>query len=365
MKYNALLSEFTLIFDHESDYFLSHGEKLDSLTLGLLNKRDDIHFRNISLSYVADSLELYIRRMIEACACTLCIPAHDRSMWAAPQRLKSLLSPSNRKRLKFLDHRQTIWADIQKYLRPVANDIQLKKIRANTLQRMKFNELQSFKSNKLLKIDEPAIVSLLNKTVWDLYLLSIATKNGCETPLSPIRTIQRVNNLMKCDLLSSESKSRLSIVRGLFSLFGDVQEVPGFRYIAEEPHQSLRSRLDEIIEDAYLLEASHLRRFLGIKTNVKSIKRDLRKLVNFIAKNRSWAKGVFAATSQMAALPSIASKTTGQILDAIPGLQGNYSAPALIEPWMHLFSTRARVAISYRKLPFSGKEGGEVLIQTI
>jgi len=348
MKYNALLSEFTLVFDRVADLFQDSEDRSRTVKewslAGLLMKRTDPDTFNMNLQFVTDSLEHYIRRMIGACACRVCIPAHSRSMWAAPQRLKSLLSPSNRKRIKFVDRRYALWADIQEYFRPVVSDAPRQKIIRDEP-----------KHGKL------ALGSLLEELVWDLYLLALATRNQCEVPLSPTRAIQTIDTLISSDLFSPESRSRLAIVRGLFSLFCDGQEVPCFRYIATEPHQSVIERLDEILDDAYLLEASCLRRFLGLKANVKAIKRDLRKLVQFIVKNRSWARGVLAAASQTAVLPTVPDKTAEKLFDILPSLRGNYFAPVLVDPWAHLTSTGAQIVVSYRRVPFSFKENGVII----
>ena len=347
MKYNALLSEFTLVFDRSEDMFKNSEDRSRTAKewslAGLLMKRTDPNTFNMNLQFVTDSLEHYIRRMIGACARRVCIPAHSRSMWAAPQRLKSLLSPSNRKRIRFIDRKQALWVDIEEYFRPVVAEVPRQEMIRDDPKRGKL-----------------ALGRFLEESVWDLYLLALATRNQCEVPLSPTQAIQKIDTLVGSNLLSPESRSRLAIVRGLFSLFGDVQEVPCFRYIATEPHQSLTERLDEILDDAYLLEASCLRRFLGLKANVKAIKRDLRKLVQFIVKNRSWAKGVLAAASQTAVLPTVPGETAEKLFDILPNLRGNYFAPVLVDPRAHLTSTRAQILASYRRVPFSFKEEGVI-----
>lgn len=320
MRFNSLLSDLTLIFDHKQDMFthLDNPSEVEEPwpVLGLLHERTDPITLGMKFSLVSDSLELYVRRMIGACACSIYIPAHGRSMWAAPQRIKSLLSPSSRKRIKFIDRRHNLWKDIQEYFRPVATDL----------------------SRQLIIHSDSNLRSLLNKSVWDLYLLALATKNHCEAPLASTQAIDRIDTLIVSNLLSNESKSRLSIVRGLFALFANVQEIPGFQCITNLSYHSLKERLDEILDDAYLLEASCLRRFLGLKANVKAIMRDLRKLVQFIVKNRPWAKGVLSAASQTAALPTIPGETAEKFLEALPGLQNNCSVPVLVDPQAYILS---------------------------
>lgn len=344
MKYNALLSEFTMVFNQPYDLFGENQNEFqrDASFLGLILRREDPDTQEMNISFVADCLEEYVRRMIGACACRVSIPAHGPKMWAAPNRIKSLLTPTNRKRIQFVDRKQAIWADLQAYLHPVFGDLPPEE----------------------RKRGEPKpLRDLLGNLAWDLYIITLASRHNCEAVLSPTEAIDRIDTLIRSDLLSPESKSRLSVVRGLFALYSDSQNVPGFRCIAKAPQTSLRERLDEILEDAYLLEASYLRRFLGFKANTKAIKRDLRKLNKFIVKNRPWAKGILTAATQTAVLPAVPREAAGAILEAISNTGCGFSAPLLIDPIAYRQHTGARLIVSYRGAPFTGNDRGSLTIQ--
>jgi len=327
MKHNALLSEFTMVFDQSSDIFGEDQYEFlrDPSFLGLILRREDPDTQEMNLSLIADCLEEYVRRMIGACACRVAIPAHGPKMWAAPNRLKSLLTPTNRKRIQFVDRRQAIWADLQAYLHPVFDDL----------------PPEEPKPGKPTPLRD-----LLSKSAWDLYILTLASRHGCEAVFSPTETIAGIDTLTRSDLLSPESKSRLSVVRGIFALYSNSQNVPGFRCIAKIPQTSMRERLDEILEDAYLLEASHLRRFLGLKANTKAIKRDLRKLIKFIVEHRPWAKGILTAATQTALLPAVPSEAAGVLLEAISNTGFALSAPLLIDSIAYHQDTGARIIVS-------------------
>jgi len=344
MKYNTLLSEFTMVFDQPSDLFgRDHPRfKENSSFLGLILRREDPDTQKMNLSFVADCLEEYVRRMIGACAYRVSIPAHGTKMWAAPNRLKSLLTPTNRKRIQFVDRKQSIWGDLQAYLHPVFKDLP---------------------SEKPKKGGPQPLRDVLGNLAWNLYIITLASRYHCETVLCPTEAVAGVDTLIRSDLLSPESKSRLSVVRGLFALYSDTFNVPGFRYIGEATQISLQERLDEILEDAYLLEASHLRKFLSLKANTKAIKRDLRKLINFIVKNRSWAKGLLSAANQNALLPAVPNETAIAILDAISSTSRDHSAPLLIDPKVYRQNTRARLIVSYRGNAFTGDDRGSLALQ--
>ena len=82
MKYNTLLSEFTMVFDQPSDLFgRDHPRfKENSSFLGLILRREDPDTQKMNLSFVADCLEEYVRRMIGACAYRVSIPAHGKGV---------------------------------------------------------------------------------------------------------------------------------------------------------------------------------------------------------------------------------------------------------------------------------------------
>jgi len=269
--------------------------------------------QEMDLSFISNCLEEYLRRMIGACACSVSIPAPNPKMWTTPRHLKSLLVPTLRKRMRFVDRRHTIWADLQAYLLPV------------------FEDLPADDAKRKL----PAPVGprrSLHEVIWALYMITLASQHHCEVVLSPNEVIAIIDQLIKSKHLSTESKSRLSVVRGIFALYSHSLKVPGFSFITKAPRISLRERLDEILADAYLLEASHLRRFLGLNANAKAIQRDLRKLIKFIVNNRPWAKGILSASTQLAQLPAIPTDAAGLIFDAISTKVTDPSAPLLIDP---------------------------------
>jgi hypothetical protein len=334
MKYNALLSEFTMVCDH----IVGTPLRVASV-IGIMFNHKEAETRGFHLSVVAESLEEYVRRMIGSCAFRVSIPALDNKMWAAPNMLKSQLSPTNRKRIQFVDRGQAIWNDLQAYLHPIFDDLLI-------LEPMTSKE-------QSLKI-------LLYNLMWDIYILALASRHHCEAVLSPAEVLIKIDTLIRNNQLSSESLSRLSVLRGLFALYSNSQDIPGFCYIGHSAQAPLSERLDEIFEDAYLLEASHLRRFLGFKANTKAIKRDLRNIIKFIVKNRPWAKGILAATTQTAMLSDIPGNPVASILQAILSSKGfDLPNPLLIDPTTYRKDIGAHVIATYRRYPsFTGSESG-------
>jgi hypothetical protein len=333
MKYNALLSEFTMVCDHIANQPLRAASMV-----GIMFNRKEAETLRMNLSVVAESLEEYVRRMIGVCAFRVSIPALGKEMWAAPNMLKSQLSPTNRKRIQFVDRKQAIWDDLGAYLHPIFDDLLIVEPMTSKEQPLK---------------------DLLRNLIWDIYILTLASRHHCEAVLSPTKVLTRIDTLIRNDQLSSESLSRLSVVRGLFALYSNSQDIPGFCYIGHATQASLSERLDEILEDAYLLEASHLRRFLGFKENTKAIKRDLRNIIKFIVKNRPWAKGILAATTQTAMLSDIPGNPVAAILQAILSKGSDLSDPLLISPVTHRKDIGARMIATYRRYPsFSGAESG-------
>lgn len=250
-------------------------------------------------------------------------------MSTSPRVLRPLLSESSRKRLKSVDRSNAIWRAVDYYLKPLAKEVP-------------YGE----------ELETPWWQ--LETTAWDLYMLILAARNQAEAPIDIPQVLWRLNALSDCDGLSSESKARLATIKGLFAAFDQLAKIPAFRCRAGL-ELALIERLDEILNDAYLLDASRLRRFFGVGANIRSIKRDLNKLLRFISRNRTWAKGIFSASTLTARLPKAAADAAEKLCEAFPSLVGERaSAPVLIEPVAYLnsfISPNCEIAFA-RRLPF-------------
>lgn len=336
MTYHSLLSEPLLVYDNPEALFGPdcEGNKKGFSVLGLAMPRGHPDTREMSIEFIADSLEMYLRKMISTCALRIRIPAHGRSMWASSKRIKSLLSPSAKKRLIFVDHKQSIWACIENYFRCV------------------YEELPTQDSSNSAK----TLPGYLASIAWDLYLLALAAKFRSEAPLNPQQTMDSLDSLLNCESLSRESKVRLSVARGIFAAYSKIIDIPAFSILATATQVAVRERLSEILEDAYLLEASYLKRFISIKSNVASIKRDLRKLIKYIAGNRKWAKGLVGAASQSAVLSSSSMKAAEMLTEIFPDYNPGRGMPTLIDPNWYLTSTSGQLFVSYKRVPFTGSQ---------
>lgn len=346
MTYHSLLSEPLLVYDKPEALFEADSEgikkKLISL-FGIILPKGHPDTAEMSIEFIADSLEMYLRKMISTCALRIRIPAHGRDMWASSKRVKSLLSPSAKKRLIFVDHKQSIWACIENYFKCVYEE----------LPTPDFSN-----SDKTLQ-------DYLASIVWDMYLLILAAKFRSEAPLNPQQTMTNLNSLLNYESLSRESKVRLSVARGVFAAYSKIIDIPAFSILATATQVAVRERLNEILEDSYLLEASYLKRFISIKSNIASIKRDLRKLIKYIVGNRKWAKGLVGAASQSAVLSSSSEKATEKLLEIFPDYNPDCGMPTLIDPNWYLASISGRLLVSYKRVPFIGSQDSCILTLNI
>lgn len=336
-NYNAVLCEPTLLYDFDDPFRnIQKAQNINGIK-GLMSSK--IEELGIAKADLADPFEYYLRSMLGACACSVSVPAYGRSMWASPRQIKSVLSKSTAKRLKFADQNHLIWRAVEQYLKPIHDDLQ-----------KEFSGV-SYQRN---------IETSLSGIVWDFYLLLLAVRENSEVPMLPSRTVAVINRLNRQSGLRSESRARLSIIKGIFALFTKNTDIPGFRCTPSNC-QSLRERLDEILDDAYLLDASVLRRFFGLQANNRSIRRDLRNLVAFIAKNRPWAKGAVAAATQTAILPSSAAEVIDKVLELFPDLSLNCSGPVLINSDYLLADTGKLLIVSSRRVAFRQDENWMVV----
>lgn len=272
-------------------------------TLGeLLNVWSGLHSRRQATEtmlreYISDSLEAYFRGMIANCAAKIYLPSYPRSSWAIPANLKSLLSQSLKNRIVFVDRRKCIWKSVIAYLQPL-NGV----------------------------CDNQAIELL----AWRLYQLVLATRNDCETFLEPDNVVLKIMKMKETTSLSKEGLARLAKLEGIFRCYSFKEEIPAFVFSTTVGRYSISKRIEEILEDSYFLEASFLRRFFSIESNVASVKRKLRRLLHAIVKERTWAKGILAVGAQSALIPQKSFEFLEKLVNVIPELNKANFGPMLL-----------------------------------
>ena len=251
----------------------------------------------------ATSLELYFRRMLLRCALRVHVPYNSGPDVPSPRQIKALLAPTVKNTIRFVDRYDRYWNAVVAYLRPISRSLQ--------------NDQR----------DWP--LALDSSLARNLYLLILATKHESEVVLPPRETLDIITKIEANGNLDAEAKARLSVVAGLFGSFTRSVEGHTLRLLPNIPSFALSERIEEILEDAYLLEASHLRRMLGIKECVTSIKRDLRLLLSFIQKKRPWAKGIVSIGSDVVLGGKISSELLEKLIDLVPDLGSGIHYPVL------------------------------------
>lgn len=304
---NNLLSPLTILLDVTRDRKGRVGYTSKNLHTAVaiasrgIPQSDDFNPRDA----LAASLEAYLRKMIASCATCVHIPYKGGDEWMRPRDLKRLLSPTTKKSIRFVDQRDKYWQTTNEYLKPLATQLGP-------------NET-------------------LESVAWDLYLLILAVKKNAEVVLPPERTLSSLGKLEKMPSLDAEGRSRLALLAGVFNCFEPSSDGPSLQFLPSIFKLDVTERIEEIMEDAYLLEASRLRRFLGIKQNVASIKRDLRKVLTFISRNRSWAKGLVGIGSTTILGGDASAKALDKLANLIPTLESGAGQPVLSHPYKSLF----------------------------
>jgi hypothetical protein len=217
----------------------------------------------------------------------------------SPRQIKPLLAPTIKQTIRFVDRSDRHWSAVVAYLRPISRS---------------------------LRGDQR-----VSQLAWELYQLVLATKHRAEVVLPPRKALDLIAALSTSSSLTAEASARLALIQGLFSSFSRPVEAQAFRFLPNAPALAISERIQEILEDAYLLEASHLRRLLGIRENITSIQRDLRKLLSFIQRRRSWAKGTIGLGSDVILGARIPLAFLEQITELAPALGITEGCPILSE----------------------------------
>jgi hypothetical protein len=141
----------------------------------------------------------------------------------------------------FVDRRGAVWGAVSQYLSPLS----------------------------AMGGDDAAV----SEVAWNLYMLVLATRHKGEVVVDPDRVIQGAAKIMRLASVSAEGRARLAQLIGLFRLFDAGCVVPSLRVRCSVGSREVTRRIDGILEDAYLLEASQLRRIFGLRQNEARTKR--------------------------------------------------------------------------------------------
>lgn len=256
---------------------------------------------------VQNSLELYVRQMLSTSTLRLEVPVPLLPAALSPKRIKTLLPPSAAQRIKFVDRGGGKWDSVQKYLEPVLEDV---RGMSPSTERERKPE------------------SIVRELMGHVYSISLSVSRKAPAIVPPVPMLELVARLEEISL-SSESRARLSVLRGVAACFERQSEIPAL-VCKPQLAAPLSERIDEILEDAYLLEASRLRTFFSPSANWAALRRDLRKTLGWVVRNRGWAKQAVRLGEQVVTVPGQTSVITDALAE-IGLVAGKKSSPVLLD----------------------------------
>jgi hypothetical protein len=225
----------------------------------------------------------------------------------SPKRIKRLLPPSAARRIKFVDRGSGKWFAVERYLQPVLDDAR-----------------RASRSSEGERKPE----SLVRELMGHVYSISLSVSKKAPAIVPPVPMLDLVERLGQFSL-SSESRARLAVLKGVAACFERHSEIPA---LVCKPQLAvpLSERIDEILEDAYLLEASRLRTFFSTGANWAALRRDLRKILGWVVRNRGWAKQAVRLGEQVVTVPGQTSLVTDALAE-IGLVAGQESCPVLLD----------------------------------
>lgn len=271
------------------------------------------------------AVERLVRSAVENCATNVLLTRLPPIMAANFEA--SLLSPSLRKRLKVVDQRDALWKPIQAYFEPMSLD----------MARMQaFMDLNVHGSVSL-------VTSELECLARNFHLLLIAARENAQVEINIIERCEILKALIAQhqEKFRPESRARLSILLGVLNGLGTETATVDALHVRAKAIDWLPQRLDEILDDAYLAEASSLKRFISYESNKASVRRDLRQLLRAIIRERRWAKSVVVLGKQLLVLPALAS-------DALSSFVENVGVPTRLGPVVLPATTIPRWVVAQR-----------------
>lgn len=271
-------------------------EKYASVTTG---KIDGQAIANEGATLVGDAFETYVLEMVANCASKLYLPHFKPSQLSLTGINKRNITKTLQSKISFLDTRQSLLLAIMRYLKPV-----------------------------IIKNTSPAGEYETRQLVWNLYLLILGARTHSEVVVSPKEQLQIIQSIKTESTLSSEAKARLAVIEGVYRSYSKPEKIPGFKFYPSG--QSLYERLEDIVDDANLMEASTIRRLFSLRSNYAKLRKSLRQLTNFIATHSAWAKGIVKAAEFTGYIPS--GNPLNELIDSIPLRSAIDIGPICLDP---------------------------------
>jgi hypothetical protein len=222
-------------------------------------------------------------------------------------RIKRLLPPTAAARIHLIDKGGRRWDAVKQYIKPVAVDV--------------------MRDGGPPPPPTRTPESLCRELAAHAYSISLSLAQGSAAIVPPVPMLDLINELEPL-AADPEAKARLAMIRGVATNFAHREDMPALVCL---PHatEKLSDRIDEILEDAYLLEASKLRTFFAPGANWAALRRDLRKILSWVVRNRSWATGMFRVGQQTLAVPTQADAVAEALVN-MGGSAGQKNSPVLL-----------------------------------
>lgn len=169
----------------------------------------------------------------------------------------------------------------------------------------------------------------------------MACETKSDTFISPSEPKTNIIQIREGKRLDSECFARLSKIEAIFKCYSKREEISCLKFIPNLSGISVAERIDEIIEDAYFLEASHLRKIFGVEQNKLAIKKKLSKLLASLAKTAKWGKNLISPDSVQIFGGDYVDKSIDLLNEIIPSFNtGSRYQPILINQPMVLIKRK-------------------------
>lgn len=271
--------------------------------------------KNIDFASAAEGL---VQTALRACAPSLLMTRVPPGMQKAGAELcLKAMSPTSRKKLVQVDRRDTVWNAVRQYFQPILSALA---------------RIRTIRVDGSGRVD---VVPELQSLARDVHLLALASRHSAQLEMDLEWNRRFVAAALQDTefLRETEAAARLAVLHGVFACFSVEVKVPTLG-VAPRDESRFRDAIEEILEDAYLLEASALRRFLCFEANKAALRRDIRMLLKAVTK-RKWASGLLKVTEDASLAPFKGGEALLSLLESIGSVmtKGPVIIPKPSRPW--------------------------------
>jgi len=267
-------------------------------------------------------LDLLAAELVRTAANRIFVPYHKPLFGSPIEEVIKQYPPSLVARIEIVDRDGAIYERVSNYLRPIYEEVK----------------------------DTPYILAYNNISDF-LYKLTIASKLQAEADVSMLSFIGFSTNDLRKNVKDEEARFRLDQLYGVYSIYQKLDRIDVLTMLPGVSIPSIYDRINELLNEAEIIELSKDRYLLGIPSKAKIALQRIKLGISNISRNKKYKSYIGAASDliQIAGASHGVPIPSKSVYEVLKNIQASPYNPPLID--LDYFRVRVCKLVSPGRFP--------------